>query len=147
MRTAASTIDGRLRRLGRHEGGEPGGEVVALHAGLRHGRKLRSKRAAPGRRDRKARRLAGLHLRQRRRDVGEDDVDLPAEEIGDGLRVALVCAASWSAWAGASGGDDTFLGEARQHLVNRRTAHIEDFGHSLLGFQRRSWGKLREPVE
>ena len=80
----------RGRRVRRHVGGEPEAHVVALEpASL-----IVGSSGASGERfgvdDAERAHLAALHLRQAGRHVGDHHVDLPAEQVVDRERIALV---------------------------------------------------------
>jgi len=71
-------------------GGKPVAHVIALHTGLGNRRHIGQLGAALLRRVAQRTQLAGLDLRHAGGDVGDHQVDLAAQQVGDGQRIALV---------------------------------------------------------
>ena len=82
--------DDRRRRAGRREDAEPRRRLEARKTGFRNRRHVRQRGRTRERRDGERAHLARLDLRQRRRQVVEHQLHLPAKEILQGRSAALV---------------------------------------------------------
>ncbi len=101
--------DGVLRRLRGNEGRRPHRHLEALQAGFLQGGHIAQQQLAIGARGGQRAQLAAHHERQRRADVAEHEVDLPAHQVGQRRRRALV---RHRQQIGAGGGLEQFAGDA-----------------------------------